>query len=129
MDSDALSIIAAGAILAAILIVISFIHFRRRRSIKMARIMELLDRYFRGDLPLDQLGKRTRAIASRHFMRSAELYSLVISAFQGTMDAMLVRPARSKEDERKLLSLLAAVKKEFGLADRYRIEAWRSGRE
>jgi len=129
MDSDALSIIAAGVILAAILIVISFIHFRRRRSIKMARIMELLNRYFRGDLPVDQLGQRTRAIASRHFMRSAELYSLVISAFQGTVDAMLVRQAHSKEDERRLLGLLAALKQEFGLADRYRIEAWRSGRE
>jgi len=129
MDSDTLSIIAAGVILAAILIVISFIHFRRRRSIKMARMMELLNRYFRGDLPLDQLGQRTREIASRHFMHSAELYSLVISAFQGTVDAMLVRQAHSKEDERRLLGLLAALKKEFGLADRYRIEAWRSGRE
>jgi hypothetical protein len=129
MDSDALSIIVAGAVLAAILIVISFIHYRRRRVIKMARIMELLNRYYRGDLPLDQLGQRTREIASRHFMRSTELYSLVISAFQDTVDAMLARRAHSKEDERKLLSLLAAVKKEFGLTDRYRIEAWRSGRE
>jgi hypothetical protein len=129
MDSDVLSIIVGGAVLVAILIVISFIHYRRRRSIKMARIMELLNRYYQGDLPLDQLGKRTREIANRHFMRSAELYSLVIAGFQDTVDAMLARQVRSKEDERKLLSLLAALKKEFGLTDRYRIDAWRSGRE
>jgi hypothetical protein len=129
MDSDAVSIIVAGAVLAAIVIVICFVHFRSRRSIKMAQIKEFLNQYYRGDLTLDQLGKCTGDITNRRFMRSAELYSLVTLAFQHTVDAMIAHQAHFKEAERKLLSLLAAVKKKFGLTDRYRIEAWRSGRE
>jgi len=129
MDSDTFSSIVWGAVLVGILMSICFAHYRRRRSAKRALIVELLKQYFQGDMPPDQLGKRTRETADRHFMGSAELYSLVIAAFQGTVDAMLARQAHSKEDEKKLLRLLAALKKEFGLTDRYQTEAWRPGRE
>jgi len=33
------------------------------------------------------------------------------------------------QDEAKLLRQFAALKTEFGLTDRYRIEGWRAGRE
>ena len=56
-------------------------------------------------------------------MRGAELYSLVIAAFQSAVDARLGHKALSEQDEKKLLSLLAALKKEFGLTDFYRIKA------
>ena len=63
------------------------------------------------------------------FIQSTEFYSLVIAAFQRAVDANLEHRPHSRDDERKLLSLLAALKNEFGLTDRYQIEAWRAGRE
>jgi hypothetical protein len=117
-----------GVILIAIFLSI-YLAYRRRR-VRTKRLMtELLSRYFRGDIPADQVGERTREITSRHFTRSAEFYSLAIAAFQTAADAKLANQAHSKEDEDKLLRLLAALKGEFGLTDRYRIEAWRPGRE
>ena len=129
MDSDTFSGIVWGAVLVVILVSICLARYRRRRSTKRALIAELLKRYFQGDMPPDQLGKRTREIAGRHFIGSAELYSLVIAAFQGSVDATLARQANSEADEKRSLRLLAALKKEFGLTDRYQIEAWRPGRE
>jgi hypothetical protein len=129
MDSDTFSGIVWGAVLVGILVSIGFAHYRRRRNTKRALIAELLKQYFQGDMPPDQLSKRTREIADRHFMGSAELYSLVIAAFQGSVDATLARQAHSEEDEKRSLRLLAALKKEFGLTDRYQVEAWRPGRE
>ena len=90
---------------------------------------ELLNRYFDGDLPADQVGQRAGEIASRRFLGSAEFYSLAISAFQRAADAKLPHQAHSIEDEKNLLRLLAALKREFGLTDRYQIEGWRAGRE
>lgn len=129
MDSDTFSGIVWGAALVAILVSICLARYRRRRSAKRALIAELLKQYFQGDTPPDQLGKRTREIAGRRFIGSAELYSLVIAAFQGSVDATLARQAHSKEDEKNSLRLLAALKKEFGLTDRYQTEEWRPGRE
>jgi hypothetical protein len=77
----------------------------------------------------DQLGQRTRRIASRHFMGSAEFYSLAIAAFQGAVDATRAHQPHTEEQQKKLLRLLAALKNEFGLTDRYLIEGWRAGRE
>jgi hypothetical protein len=129
MDGDAIIRIVWGAFLVGILISIYFAHRRRRLRTKRLLMMELLKRYFQGDIPVDQLGQRTREIADHHFIHSPEFYSLAIAAFQGAVDAKLAHQAHSKEDERKLLSLLAALKKEFGLTDLYQIEAWRAGRE
>ncbi len=118
----------AGVILIAIFLSLYLVY--RRRRIRMKRLMvELLKGYFDGYMPADQVGQRTREIASRHFLRSAEFYSLAIAAFQSAADATLTHQALSKEDESKLLRLLAALKREFGLTDRYQIEGWRPGRE
>jgi hypothetical protein len=35
----------------------------------------------------------------------------------------------AKQEERKLLGAMAALKNEFGLTDRYQVEAWRPWRE
>ncbi len=35
----------------------------------------------------------------------------------------------TEERQKKLLRMLAALKNEFGLTDRYQIEGWRTGRE
>ena len=129
MDSDTLSSVVGGAIFVGILVSIYFAHWRRRRSTKRQLIQELLKRYFEGGISPDQLARHTREIAGHFSMRDAELYSLVTAAFQSAVDARPAHQAHSKEDEGKLLSLLAASKREFGLTDRYQIEAWRAGRE
>jgi hypothetical protein len=129
MDSVTFKSVVVGAVLVAILIFIYSAYRRRRRRAERLLTVGLLRGYFRGDMSADQLGKRTREIVDRHFMGSSEFYALVIAAFQGAVDAKLGHQARSKDDERKLLGLLAALKKEFGLTDRYQIEAWRAGRE
>jgi hypothetical protein len=129
MNLDTLSSIVAGAVLVAILVTGFSVYWLRRRRTKRLLILELLKEYFQGGMPSDQLDKRIREIAGRHFTRDAELYSLVIAAFQRAVEAKLVHQAHSKEDEIKLLSSLATLKKEFGLPDRYQIEAWRPGRE
>jgi hypothetical protein len=129
MGGDTIIWIVWGAFLVGILISIYFAYRRRRLHTKRQLVMELLKEYFQGDMPADQLGQRTREIADQHFLHSAEFYSLAIAAFQGAVDAKLASQAHSKEDESKLLSLLAALKKEFGLTDLYQIEAWRAGRE
>ena len=121
MDIDRFGSVVVAPALVAILIFIYFVYQRSRR-IRRRLVMELLEGYFQGDVPADQLGKRIREIAGRHFMRGTELYSLVIAAFQGAVDARLGHKT-SEQDEKKLLSLLAALKKEFGLTDFYRIKA------
>jgi len=113
-----------GATLIAVLLAICFAYQRRRVRTKRL-MMELLKGYFRGDIPTDQLGQRTRDIASRHFLRSAEFYSLAIAAFQSAVDAKLAHQLHTieeVEEESKLLRLLARLKREFGLTDRYQIE-------
>ena len=117
----------AGAILIAVLLVLLAIclAYQRRRVRTLLLMMELLKGYFRGDIPTDQLGQRTRDIASRHFLRSAEFYSLAIAAFQSAVDTKLAHQSHSieeVEEESKLLRLLARLKREFGLTDRYQIE-------
>jgi hypothetical protein len=124
----------AGAALAAAVILIWLAYWRRR--IRTRRLVKgLLGEYFNSDMPANQLGERSRDIASRHFLLSPEFYSLVVAAYQSAFDAKLPRHARFEdanharlEDESKLMRRLAALKKEFGLTDRYRFEG-RPGRE
>ena len=129
MDSDTTISIVRGAVLAGILVLIYLAYRHRRLRVKRVMMMDLLKRYFQGDVPSDQLGPRIREIANRHFMQSSEFYSLAIAAFQGAADAKLADRGHSAADEKQLLRLLAALKKEFGLPDRYQIEEWRPGRE
>lgn len=128
MYEDTFSIVVGTAILVAILLLIDFAHWRHRLRAKRLLILELLKEYFQGKVPPEQLSKRTREIAGHYFMRDAQLYPLLIAAFQNTVDAK-IGDAHSKEDETKLFGLLAAAKKEFGLADLYQNEGWRAGRE
>ena len=129
MDSDTFSNIVGGAVLVGILIFIYLAYRRRRLRVERLQLMELLKGYFQGKLPAEQLGSRWREMAGYYFMREAELYALVTAAFQGAVDAKVAQQGHSKEDQGKLLGLLATLKKEFGLPDRYQIEAWRPGRE
>ena len=118
----------AGAALAAVAILI-WLAYRQRRIRAQRLVKGLLSEYFNGDIPADQLVKRSRELASRHFLLSPEFYSLAIAAFQSAFDAKFPKHARFDEDESKLVSRLAALKIEFGLTDRYRNEGWRPGRE
>src|ERR1700739_1475841 len=117
-----------GAILIALFLSIYFTY--RRSLIRTKRLLtELLNRYFDGALPADQVGQRAAEIASGHFLRSTGFYSLAVAAFQSAADTKLARRAHSVEDESTLLRLFAALKREFGLTDRYQSEGWRAGRE
>ena len=126
IDSDTFSGIMWAAVLVGIVIATYFARRRRRRRTERLRMMELLKRYSQGGMPADELGQRAQEMTDGRFVQSTEFYSLVVAAFQR---AKLEHRPHSREDERKLLSLLAALKNEFGLTDRYQIEAWRAGRE
>jgi hypothetical protein len=129
MDGDTVMYIVWGVVLLGILISIFLAYWSRRLRAKRLQLMDLFNGYFRGDVPADQLGVRARQIASRHFMGSAEFYSLAIAAFQSAVEVRLAHQPHSEEGQKKLLKLLAGLKNKFGLTDRYQIEGWRAGRE
>jgi hypothetical protein len=129
MENDRIMYMVWGALLLGILISILLAYRSRRLRAKRLLLMALFNGYFRGDMPADQIGLRTRQIASRRFMGSAEFFSLTIGAFQNAVDARLSHQPHSEERQKKLLGLLAVLKNECGLADRYQIEGWRLGRE
>ena len=79
-------------------------------------------------MPVGQLGQRARAIASREFFGGPGYFSLAASAFQPATDVKRSKQANSKEDEDELMRLLADLKREFGVTDRYKLEE-RPGRE
>lgn len=129
MEDDRIIYIVWGILLLGILITTLLAYRSRRLRAKRLSLMELFNGYFRGDMPADQIGQRVRQIASRHFMGGAEFFSLTIAAFQNAVDAKLSHQPHSEERQKKLMGLLAALKNEFGLTDRYQIEGWRVGRE
>jgi hypothetical protein len=129
MDGDIVMYIVWGVVLLGILISILLAYRRRRLHAKRLQVRDLFNGYFRGDVPADQLGQRARQIASRHFLGSAEFYSLAVAAFQSAVDAKLAHHPHAEEQQTRLLRMLAALKNEFGLPDRYLIEGWRTGRE
>jgi hypothetical protein len=129
MDGDTITYNVWGVLLLGILISIFLAYWSRRLRAKRLQLMDLFNGYFRGEVPADQLGQRARQIASRHFVGSGEFFSLAVAAFQGAVDARLAHQPPSEELQKKLLRMLAALKNEFGLTDRYLIEGWRIGRE
>ena len=129
MKIDTITLIISGVLLAAALVFLFVGHMRRRHHLKRRLLMDLLKSYFKGDVPAKELRRRTREIASQHFTRSNEFYSFVISAFQSAIDAAHTQQTIPNKDERKLLSAMAALKREFGLTDLYQVEAWRPWRE
>jgi len=129
MDNDTIIYLVWGACLIGLLLWLCIVYLRRRLRAKRLLLMTLFNGYFQGNVTADQLGRRAREIVSRRFTGSSEFYAIAIAAFQSATDATLTNRPPSVADERKLLSLLAALKTEFGLTDRYQIEAWRAGRE
>jgi hypothetical protein len=129
MDSDTFSSIVWGIALIGILISFFFAHWRRRHRTKRLLIEELLKQYFQNDIPANEPGQRIREIGGYYFVRSMELYSLVIAAFQGAVDEKLAHEANLEQAKRRLLIRLAALKKELGLTDLYQIEGWWQGRD
>jgi hypothetical protein len=128
MDGNAAINVGAAVLIAALLIALYVIRGVRLRATKR-RMGEFLAGYFNGDLPLDQLARRAREVASRSFLGSPECQALVQGAFQRSAEAKLAGNAHSLETEKHLLTALADVKAEFGLPERYRSEGWRAGRE
>ena len=129
MKADIIPLIISAGLLVIALIVVLMGHLRRRRRLDRLLVIDLLRSYFKDDMPANQLGRRTREIVSEHFTYSDEFYSLVVSAFQTAVDATFAQQPHTEQAERKLLSAMAALKREFGLTDRYQVEAWRPWRE
>ena len=129
MKADIIPLIISAALLVIALIVVLMGHLRRRHRLDRLLVIDLLRSYFKDDIPANQLGRRAREIVSKHFTYSDEFYSLVVSAFQTAVDATFARQPHTEQAERKLLSAMAALKREFGLTDRYQVEAWRPWRE
>jgi hypothetical protein len=129
MDSDTFSSIVWGIALIGILISFFFAHWRRRHRTKRLLIKELLKQYFQDGIPANEPGQRIREIGGYYFVRSMELYSLVIAAFQVAVDEKLAHEANLEQAKRRLLIRLAALKKELGLTDLYQIEGWRQGHD
>jgi hypothetical protein len=129
MKADTIPLIISAVLLVVALIVLFVGHLRRRHRLDRLLIVDLLKGYFKGGMPANQLGQRTREIVSEHFTYSDEFYSLVVSAFQTAVDATFTQQPHPEQAERKLLSAMAALKREFGLTDRYQVEAWRPWRE
>jgi hypothetical protein len=128
MDETTVIGVGGAALVAALVVAAYVVRWLRLRETRR-RMGEFLASYFNGDLPLDQLGRQAREIASRRFMGSPDCQALVQAAFQRSAEAKLAGKAHSLEIERKLLTALANVKLEFGLPDRYQSEGWRAGRE
>ena len=125
MDKTGTIVIVVAALAAAIVFLVN----RLRRLRARRPMMELLSAYFRGEASLDQIARRAREVAPRHFTSGDEFQSLAVAAFQSAAEAKLARKPHSMKDESELLHLLAALKNEFGLPDRYQVEGWRAGRE
>jgi hypothetical protein len=118
--------LSAAAFIVAILVVAYVVQWLRLREMGR-RWGEALADYFDGGLSLDELAQRARM--SRRFIGSARCQALVQAAFQHAAEAKVAEKPRSLDTERSLLMALAAVKSEFGLADRYQVEGWKAGRE
>jgi hypothetical protein len=127
---DGRAAINAGAVAIICLFLIVSYAIRGIRLRKTKRRMgEVLADYFNDGLALDQLSRRARDVASWRFIGSSECQALVQSAFQRAAETKLAGKAHSLEAEKKLLTMFAAVRSEFGLPERYQNEGWKAGRE
>ena len=118
-------IICLGSAAGAILI---YFVYRHRRSRATSAVHGLLADYFDEKVGVEELGRKARALVGRSFLGGNESFAETARAFHDAVDRRLP-PNHSLKDEAKLLGLLAALKNEFGLTDRYQIEGWRAGRE
>jgi hypothetical protein len=115
--------------LVAVALILAYVIRRIQLRETARRIGELLPGYFNGEVPLDQLARRAREVASRSFLGGPECQALVQTAFHSAAQAKLAGAAYSLDAEKKLLTELAAVRSEFGLPERYQTESWKAGRE
>jgi len=129
MERDAITYAVWAVVLTGIALSFGVTYRNRWLRSQRARLMDLFNQYFRGDVSADQLGARARQIVSRHFTAGSQFYSLAIASFQSAIDAGPAHQMRSEDRQTQLLKALAALKNEFGLTDRYRVEGWRAGRE
>ena len=119
-------IVLVTAIVVAALLCL-YVVWRQRRNRTKRLIGDLLKEYFEGRMAVEHVGQRGREVTSHRFLGGPEFFALAHAAFQHAADAKLAQ-GYSREAEERLLSLLAALKNEFGLPERYRIEGWRAGR-
>jgi hypothetical protein len=120
----AVSVVLGSAAVAAACFFILWLRRRRARSL----IRGLFQDYFAESFAAEELGRRVRASVGRRFTGGSEFFAEAVAAFQHAVNARL--PAtHTAQDEAKLLGQFAALKTEFGLTDRYRIEGWRAGQE
>jgi hypothetical protein len=120
-------IVFVAAIIVAALLCLYVVWWQRRNHTKRL-IGALLEGYFDGRISVEDVGRRAREITSRRFLGGPEILALTHAAFQRAADTTLTQNY-SLEVEQRLLSLLAALKNEFGLPERYLTEGWRAGRE
>jgi hypothetical protein len=118
-------IFCAACAAAAILI---YLVYRHRRSRAASLMRGLLEDYFDEKIGVEELGRKARTVVGRSFLGGNESFAGTVRAFHKAVDQRLP-PNHSIKDEAKLLGLLAALKNEFGLTDRYQTEGWRAGRE
>lgn len=111
---------------AALLIGYFVLRYRRERFRRAARVA--LGEYFAGRTEIGELGRRVRETVGRNFLGGNVFFAESISAYQRALDAARANK-RPAQEEAKLVRLLAALKNEFGLTERYQIEGWRAGRE
>jgi hypothetical protein len=128
MDSDTFSGIVWAVCLIVIAIGVFLAWHRRVRRTERLRTGELLNRYFGGDVSIDELDRRVRRVAGHDFLQGTEFYSVAVAAFQRAVDTIPAHKQRT-QDENKLLILFAALRNKFGMTERYKIEDWRPGRE
>jgi len=121
----------ATGVAALVLVFLIAAYVVRRLSVRKAerRMSEIVTAYFNGDLPLDELARRSRELASWSFIGGPQCQALVQAAFQRAAETKLAGAAASQDVEKKLLNALADLKSEFGLPERYKSEGWRAGRE
>jgi C4-dicarboxylate-specific signal transduction histidine kinase len=113
---------------AAVAVAACLFTFWLRRHRARSRIRDLFEDYFAERFAVEELGRRVRATVGRRFTGGSEFFIEAVAAFQHAVNARLP-PTHTAQDEAKLLRQFAALKTEFGLTDRYRIEGWRPGRE
>ena len=102
---------------------------RRHRQYRYRRLMQdPLDAYFAGEMEIGQLGRRARETVGQGFLHGNEFFAEAVAAFQRAVDKVRAQ-SRANQDQDKLMRLLAALRKEFGLTERYKNEGWRAGRE
>jgi hypothetical protein len=126
MDERTAINVGAAALVVVLLIVFYLIRGVRLRETKR-RMGEFLAGYFNDGLPIDQLSRRARDVASWRFMGSSECQALVQAAFQRAAEAKLAGDAHSLEVEKKLLAALAAVSPSSDCRNGTRTRAGRPG--